>query len=163
MDHGLASGVETSTSHRVTESSGDSTRLGHLGVRTRVIRESRSHESGRESEYGSANCESSYDDSQIFSYDATIVAPAAPTIVGQPLDCGFGLWLCAGRAAAVSMTAARTRQRQDHGNGPNDRDLNESYSGMTRDPSSEYSRSETPTRDPLLTRLALIRESDGSS
>ncbi|KAF9017326.1 hypothetical protein BDZ89DRAFT_1045193 [Hymenopellis radicata] len=42
-------------------------------------------------------------------------------------------------------------------------DLNKSYSGMTRDPSSEYSRSEAPTRDPSLTRLALIRESDGSS
>ncbi|KAF8987400.1 hypothetical protein BDZ89DRAFT_1055505, partial [Hymenopellis radicata] len=59
--------IETSTSHRVTESSGDSTRLGHLGVRTRVTRESRTHESGRGSEYPSADHESSHNDLQIFS------------------------------------------------------------------------------------------------
>ncbi|KAF8988855.1 hypothetical protein BDZ89DRAFT_1055330 [Hymenopellis radicata] len=45
--------AQTSTSHRVTESSGDSTRVGHVGVRTRVTRESRTHESERGSEYWS--------------------------------------------------------------------------------------------------------------
>ncbi|KAF9010892.1 hypothetical protein BDZ89DRAFT_1226434 [Hymenopellis radicata] len=56
---------ETSTSHRVTESSGDSTRFGHVGVRTRVTRESRTHESERESEYWVSDRESSHNDSQI--------------------------------------------------------------------------------------------------
>ncbi|KAF8987735.1 hypothetical protein BDZ89DRAFT_1202068 [Hymenopellis radicata] len=44
-----------------------------------------------------------------------------------------------------------------------DRDLNESYSGMTRDPASGYSRSKARTRDPSYTRLALTRESNESS
>ncbi|KAF8990622.1 hypothetical protein BDZ89DRAFT_1151860 [Hymenopellis radicata] len=58
--------LETSTSHRVTESSGDSTRLGHLGVRTRVTHESHTRESGYESEYRSVGRESSHNESQIF-------------------------------------------------------------------------------------------------
>ncbi|KAF9004140.1 hypothetical protein BDZ89DRAFT_1049628 [Hymenopellis radicata] len=47
---GIKAGLETSTSHRVTESSGDSTRFGHVGVRTRVTRESHTRESEHESE-----------------------------------------------------------------------------------------------------------------
>ncbi|KAF9006309.1 hypothetical protein BDZ89DRAFT_1120237 [Hymenopellis radicata] len=43
------------------------------------------------------------------------------------------------------------------------RDLNESYSGMTRDPSSGYSRSKARTRDPPFTRLVFTRESNESS
>ncbi|KAF9018679.1 hypothetical protein BDZ89DRAFT_1117045 [Hymenopellis radicata] len=42
-------------------------------------------------------------------------------------------------------------------------DLNESYSGMTRDPSSGYSRSKARTRDPPFTRLVFTRESNKSS
>ncbi|KAF8990175.1 hypothetical protein BDZ89DRAFT_1124477 [Hymenopellis radicata] len=97
-------GLETSTSHRVTESSGDSTRFGHVGVRTRVTRESHTRESEHESEANgpqrlenetcaiilpdpAIRAESRSDASASDQVGVTIVAPAALTIVRQPMCC----------------------------------------------------------------------------
>ncbi|KAF9036006.1 hypothetical protein BDZ89DRAFT_1223266 [Hymenopellis radicata] len=75
-------GLETSTSHRVTESSGDSTRVGHVGVRTRMTQQTTTTTTTTTTQ------------------GVTIVAPAALTIVRQPVGCGFVIWICAGPAAA---------------------------------------------------------------
>ncbi|KAF8997357.1 hypothetical protein BDZ89DRAFT_1052003 [Hymenopellis radicata] len=107
--------LETSTSHRVTESSGDSTRVGHVGVRTRVTRESRTHESERESEYRANGPQRLENETcAIILLDPAIRAESRSD--AQPVGCGFGIWLCAGPAAAGSAPVAdpRTSRTTDH-------------------------------------------------
>ncbi|KAF9025947.1 hypothetical protein BDZ89DRAFT_1179482 [Hymenopellis radicata] len=119
-------GLETSTSHRVTESSGDSTRVGHVGVRTRVTCESRTHESERESEYQSVGAngpqrlenETSsflYSPTTTTTQDATIVAPAALTIVRRRVQ------------QRTTITWQRLQRPDDH-----DHDHDHSHDGRHR-------------------------------
>ncbi|KAF9023067.1 hypothetical protein BDZ89DRAFT_1193280 [Hymenopellis radicata] len=109
--------LETSTSHRVTESSGDSTRFGHVGVHTRVTPNGPQR---LENETCAIilpdpviRAESRSDASASDRVGVTIVAPAALTIVRQPLDLGTsahpGALALAERVIRHSESDTRTR------------------------------------------------------